>query len=247
MSSSGDSFKQLVYAQAMSTPETDLGALYSAARHRIVDLMMSSPAESAELVCEATPEWTVRNVLAHLRGICEDVLSGNMEGVTTDPWTAAQVRRHRSTSVADLLEGWNTDAPFIEAFLSSPDGVHSYRAVFDIATHEADLRGTLGRSVPLSAEMAAYLVPTLARDFVTHSAAAGLPVVRVDTIDGGSHGSSSAECVLKVSQFEFFRARFGRRSGAQVLSYDWGRVDPTPYLPHLFAFGPRDTNLIESV
>ena len=223
----------------------DLGQLYAAARHRIIDLIMSAPSGCGEAPCPATPEWSVHDVVAHLRGICEDVRTGNMEGVTTDPWTAAQVARHRHTSVADLLDGWIQDAPLLEGFLSSPDGASSFRAVFDVATHEADLRGALRRSVPLNSELAAFVIPLLAQSFVDAAAEAGLPAVRVETDQGDVIGAADAAVVLRISQLEFFRCRFGRRSRNQALRYDWGSADAGPYVDRIFVFGPRESDLVE--
>lgn len=98
-------------------PAIDLGQAYQQARLRICALVDN---EDAGLMVPATPEWRVHDVVAHLVGITEDALSGNMDGVTTDAWTAAQVERGRSKSVAELIEMWSSNAPLVEAVLSSP-------------------------------------------------------------------------------------------------------------------------------
>lgn len=228
----------------MST--TDLGALYAASRHRMTDLFMSSSAEDHELPCPATPEWKVRDVLAHVRGITEDVRTGNLEGVTTDPWTAAQVKRHSDTSVADLLDGWTADASLLEAVLSSEHGVNVARAVIDVHTHEADVRGALGRVAPLTDEFAAWGLAAVLEGVIAGITAAGLAPVRVVTDEGDELGPADATVVLRAPRYELFRATLGRRSAAQVAAFDWSGTDPTPYLPHLFLFGPRTTDLVEA-
>ncbi len=78
----------------------DLGQLYESARVRITGMLDGA---DDSLNVAATPEWTVHDVIAHLSGVVEDALSGNLDGVTTDPWTAAQVERGRGTSTVQLL------------------------------------------------------------------------------------------------------------------------------------------------
>lgn len=207
--------------------------MYRAARLRIVDLVTAAPDGAGDverrgrLPVPATPLWDVHDVVAHLSGIVDDVRAGNMEGVTTDPWTAAQVERARGRSVAEMVAGWNHGAPTIEGFLSSPDGASAYRAVLDIHTHEADLLNALGRTVALPAEFLGWAAPVLLDDFHAAVAAAGLAPVAVD-----------------VTAFEVFRSRLGRRTTAEVTSYPWS-LDPGPYLDSWFVFGRAEQSLGE--
>src|SRR4051794_25264495 len=224
----------------------DLGELYAAARYRITDLVMTSDPEQLESVCPSTPEWTMRQLLSHVRGVAEDVRLGNVADAGTDPWTAEQVRRHASTGVTDLLSGWTDDAPVLESFLSSPSGASAARAVVDVNTHEADLRGALGCVVHLPDLFGDWVTAMFAERLIDNAAAAGLPALRFETIEGDRVGPDHADVVLRSSRYEFFRATLGRRSPEQVLAYDWGRADGRPYLAHIFVFGPRDTVLIEA-
>lgn len=225
---------------------TDLGELYAAARHRITDLVLSSPAEAAAAACPATPEWNVHDVLAHCRGITEDVRLGNIAGAGTDPWTAEQVTRHRDTSIADLIAGWSADAPLLESVLSSPGGDAVSRVVIDVHTHEADIRAALGRPQPLTDEFIEWALPALCAGLFDSVAAAGLAPLAVVATDAGTYGPADAAVTVTTSAFELFRARLGRRSRNQVWDYDWGGADPTPYLEHFFIFGPRPTELVEA-
>ncbi len=223
----------------------DLGELYAASRHRITDLVMSSPADAFGMPCPATPEWNVHDVVAHLRGITEDTRTGNLDGVATDPWTAAQVARHRDTSISELLAGWSQDAPLLESFLSSPAGGGAARAVIDVHTHEADLRSALGRVAPLPDEFARWAMPALTEGFLASAAAAGLPSLRIVTDEGDEMGSDDADVTLRVGRYELFRAVLGRRSIAQVAAFDWGGADGAAFAAHLFVFGPRELDLTE--
>ena len=202
----------------------DLGVAYRSARERITALV---GAAEESVAVPATPEWNLRDVIAHLAGIVEDVRTGNMHGVTTDPWTAAQVERGRSKSVPQLLTEWTDGAPAIEGFLSSPAGASASRAVYDIHTHEADLCHALGVPAPLPADVVNWAAAELLDSFHSAVAAAGLPPV-----------------VVGATPFEVLRGRLGRRTEAEVCGYDWS-ADAAPYLDTWFVFGRRTESLRE--
>jgi len=205
--------------------EFDLGALYRASRLRICALVNDGV---DHVPVPATPLWNVHDVIAHLSGATEDVMNGHMEGVTTDPWTAAQVERGRQRTQRDMLAMWTQNAPLIEDFLSSPDGMSVFRAVLDVHTHEADLLNALRRPVNLPREFLEWMRPLLEDDFPGAVAAAGLPGVRVTAGD-----------------LQWFRARRGGRTAAEVTAYGWSR-DPGPYLDTWFVFGRAETSLQET-
>jgi len=230
------------YAPRMSV---DLGELYASSRYRITDLMMSAGGDVSERPCPATPEWSVHDVIAHLRGLTEDVRTGNVSGAGTDPWTAAQVARHRGSETRVLLEGWGEDAPVLEGFLSSPQGEGARQAVVDVHCHEADLRGALGLPAVLPDVFGDWVFATFGSHFIDGAVAGGIPAVRIVTDAGDELGPGDAELVLRAGRFELFRSFLGRRTPAQVSAYDWGGTDPTPYLAHYFIFGPRTSDLIE--
>ena len=197
----------------------DLGATYRASRMRVADLVDDTVADRP---VPATPAWQVHEVVAHLAGVMQDVATGNLEGVTTDPWTAAQVERARGKSVAQVIDEWAGGATGFEQFLSSPDGANASAAVFDVHAHETDLRSALGLAPELSDEVVVWLGSGMREGFDGQVAAAGLPPVTID-----------------VSDFELFRGRLGRRTADQVCAFGWS-ADPAPYLDTFFLFGPTD-------
>jgi hypothetical protein len=182
----------------------------------------------AEVRVPATPLWTVHDVIAHVAGITEDVMTGNMAGVTTDPWTAAQVERGRSRTLQELLTMWDSYAPMVEGFLSSPDGASAYQAVLDVHSHEADLLNALGQPVDLPDDFLDWAGPLLEQSFHETLAVTGRDPVQVD-----------------ASNLEWFRGRLGRRTEDEVRSYGWSR-DPEPYLDSWFIFGRAEVSLGET-
>lgn len=204
----------------------DPGILYRECRERITALVTEDGVDES-LVVPATPEWTVHDVIAHLSGISEDATNGNMAGAPGDAWTAAQVVRGRAKSLAELLDQWTSNAPMMEAFFSSPAGASSLNGVFDVHTHEADLRHALGRPVAVPADFLQWVAQRFRAGFDEQVDAAGLPPVRVEADD-----------------MEWFRGRLGRRTEAEVRAYAWS-TDPTPYLDHFFIFGRAAASLGE--
>lgn len=203
----------------------DLGSLYAAARERMSALVAGAD-DSAPV--PATPGWTVHDVVAHVRGVVEDGLAGNMAGAPGDDWTAAQVRRGANVPMSELLAAWAAQAPTFEAFLSSPAGTAAGAAVFDVHTHEADLRHALGLPLDVPAAFLDWAVPQFVDGFHQAVAAAGLPPVGV-----------------VGPPVEVFRGRLGRRTEAEVATL-LDTDDPAPYLDLWFVFGRREQSLGEA-
>jgi uncharacterized protein (TIGR03083 family) len=202
----------------------DLGASYRASRLRITDLVSDAVADRT---VAATPEWNVHDLIAHLAGVVEDVVNSNLEGVATDPWTAAQVERGRDKTVTQLIAEWDTAAQVLEGFLSSPAGETASAAVFDIHTHETDLRTALGLTTELPEQFLSWVGSSMRDSFGAAVAEAGLPNVTV-----------------AASDFEIFRGRLGRRTRAEVSAWEWSS-QPDPYLDTFFIFGPTEHSIGE--
>ena len=91
-----------------------------------------------------TPEWTVRQLAAHLVGVPEDILAGRMEGVASDAWTDAQVVLFGDLTLTELANLFESSAPQIDAVLHHiPQPIIS-QFVMDAVTHEQDMRSALG-------------------------------------------------------------------------------------------------------
>lgn len=204
----------------------DPGVLYGECRRRITALV-TAPGVDESLVVPATPEWSVHDVIAHLSGVSEDAVSGNMAGAPGDDWTAAQVVRGKDRSLAELLDGWAERSPFLEAFFSSPAGAAMMAGVYDVHTHEADVRHALGLPVDIPADFLGWAAAAFRDGFASLVAEAGLPSVDVD-----------------IDDVEWFRGRLGRRTEAEVRAYPWS-ADPEPYLPYFFIFGRAAASLGE--
>ncbi|MCE9622746.1 MAG: hypothetical protein K8R99_10405 [Actinomycetia bacterium] len=199
----------------------DFGALYTAARQRITALVSSGGVDLDKIV-PSTPAWRVRDVIAHLTGVTADAMSGNMDGAPGEAWTEAQVARGRDRDLAELLADWEKFGSMLADFLSSPAGAAASAAVMDVHSHEADLRHALGLPFELPDDFLSWAIGGVRDGFYKAVAEADLPAI-----------------TLNASDAEWFRARLGRRTEAQVRAYDWS-ADPTPYLDTFFMFGPAE-------
>lgn len=224
-----------------TSDSVDLGRLYAAARARIGTLV--SGADGATRV-PATPEWDVPDVVAHLRFVVADALTGNMEGAPGEAWTASHIARGAGVAVDELVTGWNADAPGIEGFLSSPAGANVSAAVVDVLTHECDLRGALGAPALDDEAALSFLFGVAAGALAGRSEAADLPAVCVTTPEGDVEGPTDAAVRLHVGRLELARAALGRRTPAQIAALGW-TGDGAPYAAVLPIFGPRAEPLVE--
>ncbi len=82
---------------------------YRALRERVSGLMRDADPAALDAIAPATPEWRVRDVLAHMVGVNTDIVTGTLDGVGTDPWTAVQVDTRRDVPIDEMLEEWETN------------------------------------------------------------------------------------------------------------------------------------------
>lgn len=222
-----------------SLPQADLAHLYRDTRERLCDLVLGLDDSKLATPVPACPGWSVTEVLYHLLAVVEDVMAGKLTRPPTDAETAAQVDRHRGTPVRTIAETWAELAPPFEELIA---GAAVWPAVLDVATHEQDIRGALGRPgardtevVRVGAEaLVAWMRPSVRLRVVCED---------FDTEVGVEHAQSPA-LVLRTTRFETFRWRLGRRSRSQVENFDWSG-DPASAMDQLFVFGPSATDIVE--
>ncbi len=208
-----------------------LGA-YLGVVERLSSLVRDRPTALDETV-PACPEWTVREVLAHLAGLAEDWVAGRLDHYATEAWTTAQVERFDDVPVEEVLDRWSTAAGRFGQLAESPLGGTPARWAFgDAATHEADLRAVLDPGSRLPPEALALALQGGVSRWRQELSAAGvapLDVVANDvrTWRVGDH-DADAESVTTTGH-ELWRGLFGRRTRAQVESWEW-TCDPAPYL-----------------
>ena len=211
---------------------TEVTDHYRAARLRITELVLALDDDDLTRAVPACPGWTVHDVVSHITGVADDALNGRMDGVATEPWTAAQVERGRGTSTADQLERWTEQAAVFESFPLPP------QAVIDLTTHEQDIRGAVDQPGGRDTAEIQFAFELLAQRAVEE-----VPGLRVEA-DGATYGPEDATSALRGDRYDLYRAMMGRRSPAQLRALDWGG-EPTAAIEAVVVFGPAAADVVE--
>jgi uncharacterized protein (TIGR03083 family) len=180
-------------------PDDEVVAAYTSLRSRVVGLVRDQPADAADRPVPHCPAWSVGDLLAHMVGAPEDILAGRLDGVATDPWTQAQVERHRGDSLAALADTWMSTAQEFDVVLTMIPAPVNSQVVLDATTHEHDLRHALG-------------VPG-ARDDLAVAVALGWVL---NTAEEASPGLAAQLVSSGLGDFDLLRVCSGRRSREQV-------------------------------
>lgn len=202
---------------------TDYEGAYRDVRVRVTELLRDRPDDELEQVAPATPEWRVRDVVAHLGGVCDDIANGNMAGVATNGWTQAQVEKRRDWEFGRVLDDWTEHAAVVEPMLNDL-GQPIGQMLFDAWTHEQDVRGALdapgGRDSDAAEIALSWFVST--NQAVTDAGRTdGRGTLELVTPDGAYVlGGGDPRRTLRATRFEFLRTVTGRRSIDQVRALD---------------------------
>jgi hypothetical protein len=68
-------------------------------------------------------------------------VSGNLDGVTTEPWSARQVDARRTRTAEELVAEWEANVPAVATLC---DTIAGPNPAWDVAVHLADLREAVG-------------------------------------------------------------------------------------------------------
>jgi uncharacterized protein (TIGR03083 family) len=222
---------------AVDAVAADLARMYRETRERLTALVAGLDEAELGAPVPACPGWSVADVIGHLAAIPEDALAGRLTGPPSEEETAAQVERFRGRPMAQTLAGWTELAPRFEEVVAA---FKVWPAVIDVASHEQDIRGAVGRpgarDTEVIREMSGWLLARLSP-----------PVrLRVTVEDTQIQVGPDGEPVLGLTTtwYEAFRWRMGRRSRDQLAALDWSG-DPAPVLDHLVIFGPARADIIE--
>ena len=222
---------------APAPAEPSLSQLYEKTQVRVVSLVVELDEQQVVAPVPACPGWRVRDVVAHLTAVGEDVLEGRLTGPPSDEQTAAQVARFTDRPLSEVLSRWRELTP---QFGEAIDAFGVWPAVLDVATHEHDIRGAVGAPGARDVD-----VVRLGADRLLTWMQPPVPLrveVEDEAYDLGPEGE--ATIVLRTGRFEALRWRMGRRSRAQLAALDWSG-DPAPVLDHLVVFGPSPADIAE--
>lgn len=205
---------------------------WTRAQARVVGMVEAASAEETARPVPACPDWSVRDLLAHVVGVAADVLADREDPEHSPRWTQAQIDRRAGTDVGGLLAEWRAATGPLREHMAR----HGVRPLNDITVHEQDLRGALGQPGARDTAALAWLRARFADRVADEVAEAGLTPLR---LEGGSwsHGPEDAAVVVRASDFDLGRAVASRRSAEQLRAWTV-RGDVEPYLPSFETLGP---------
>jgi uncharacterized protein (TIGR03083 family) len=175
----------------------------------------------------ACPDWTVHDVVAHLGGVADDVLAGNVADAGRPTWTAAQVQARHDVALEVLLDRWVAATTRMGPAAAGPAAT---QMTMDALTHELDLRQALAAPLP-DVDLTPALEWLVARfDGVLRRRQ--LPCLRIVATGPGEPGKwllpgTTADegaardpqvAQLAGSQVDLLRSLTGRRTREQVLA-----------------------------
>ena len=180
-------------------PTEDVVNAYVELRDRMIAFLRSLPDEVASIVVPHCPDWTVQETVSHMVGVPEAILSGDLDGVASDAWTQRQVENHRGDSLKDLADAWEKNSEQFLTVLPMIPKAAMTQLVFDVASHEHDVRHAVGQPGARDS-----LSVSVGVRFMKH-AAESRGDLDVETIDQWT-----------ASEFDVFRSVAGRRSAEQI-------------------------------
>jgi uncharacterized protein (TIGR03083 family) len=241
----------------------DPAEAYAQTHAGLIGLVGALDAEGLASKVPATPDWSVRDVIAHLTGVAHDVVTGEAAEIfgagivdrsslpLVDARTDQQVQARREAPLQDVLAEW---AGYVEEVLpmlrgDRPLPVHvpfvERMFVTDLATHAQDVRGGLRTPGERDSLGVSVAFSTFAGGLHLRLSGSGMPALRI--VYGEKErvlGDGEPAATVEADRFELYRAMAGRRSRGQIASYAW-TGDLEPYLPVIPAYGERTTDLVE--
>ena len=227
---------------------TDHEAFWLDTQERVATLARSLPDDRAAATVPACPDWTVKDLVAHMTGVDTDAWNGDVDDDFADRWTDTHVRQRADAPLSDVLAEWDGHREHADAlFGKAPEGLR-VGMVVDASVHEQDFRGAIGEPGAKDQPGNRVALDMFADGLDARVREHGLPTLHVDAGEWQrTFGDGEAVVRVAVEEFEFQRTLTGRRSAAQVRSWAWS--DPQAaeqYEPVLSGFGSlRDTDLVE--
>ena len=242
----------------------DLAAAYTETYEHILPILRELTPEQLEQKVPFSPEWSVKDVAAHMASeasvvsdqlpeglfYMEDARRGEREAVIR-AWNADQLERRRQLSLDQILNEWATNVPMIlEAVrgdrpFASPYPGQEYVLVVDLAMHTQDIRNLVGRPGDRDSAGVGFALPSFGFVLGQRISEVGLPALELRYGDKSRVlGDGEPGASITADRYELVRALANRRSTAQIRAYEW-TGDPEPYLPIIPAYQPRDDDIVE--
>lgn len=189
---------------------------YAATRARVREVFADLTPEQERVVVPACPDWTIRDLAAHLAGVAADLVARRNPTGDVQAWVDAQVEVRRDTPVAELIGEFDAAGPGFEAIIRQRP--QSFAGLlYDVVSHEHDAACALGRRAERESE-GVVLSLDIMFDMVERDLAAnGLGAVRCsDGTRTWEVGEGEVGLTIETDTYELFRLVGSRRSLDQM-------------------------------
>lgn len=219
---------------------------YRGCRERVTEIVTRLEDEDLTRRVPACPDWTVRDLAAHIVGVAADLSVGNLEQVGAKEWTSTQIARRADLSVADLVDEWTKLAEQVEPAADLIPPGAAQMLVGDAVTHEHDMRGAVDRPGARDSDAVWIGLDRYVKLFGKRIKDAELAsvVVRSGAREWQA-GVREPETILSGDAFELLRALTGRRTIDEIAALEW-TGDTSAYLAIFSTYPPTGTSLSES-
>jgi uncharacterized protein (TIGR03083 family) len=220
-------------------------AIYAGAQERVKAYAFSLSDSELDTRVPACPEWTAKELVAHVTGVASDSLAANIDNLGQPGWTQAQVDERKDRTLEEIVAEWDTITAQLTAALDDLHPTLSAALIGDLVTHEHDLKGTTSNTDARDADGVTVATSFYARNFGKRLKDAGLPTLTVEA-DGNEWVAGREEPIgtVRAPLFEMLRGLTGRRTTDEVKSFDWS-IDAAPYLGLFSMYPVTDSPLNE--
>ncbi|MEV6741314.1 maleylpyruvate isomerase family mycothiol-dependent enzyme [Streptomyces sp. NPDC051104] len=203
---------------------------YRSCQENVTRLARAHP-EVSEWPVPACPDWSVRDLIAHLLQTCRMVVA-EVSGDIDRP-----LAPQPNTPLVHLLTAWEELDGVLAEVLERTPWLRRGMMLLDAFSHELDIHGALGLPVPRDHVAFADALELATMGFTMSVNAHHLPALRIETPD---HtwlvGESDPAATVRGESMEVFRSLTGRRTLPQIRGLSWSTA-PESWLP-AFTWGP---------
>lgn len=201
----------------------ELVSAYADLRSRCLELGRSLTEEQAALMSPCCPEWSIKDLFAHMAGVPVDILEGNVEGAATVEWADAHITRRTDDSLAEICDEWEATAEKIDELVGAVGTKLPPQFYIDAWTHEWDIRQAIGDSAAAAPDLrlVSHTRAFLTKAYVERAGSAPDVALLLSITDGDevheiALGDGPSHPTVEMSLFEMGRIAMGRRSEAQI-------------------------------
>lgn len=177
----------------------------------VLDLYAGADDERLSAPIRFSPQWHGQQLLCHLAGASSDLATGRLDGAPSPAWTARQVKERAGSSVSELSAELAGNAETVASQCVERSGPVP---AWDVSVHTGDLYESWSLpTMPGGLELGWSPVLVDCLHFLSDRGALAGGLV---TTSGDTWGALTGNPTVVTSDYELFRALFGRRSRSAI-------------------------------